>query len=89
MALLPIGYAPAWKQARFRAGHLTAADALELFTRLGARWMVPHHWGTFNHVTSDAYGAIEELRGLVPRHALGGRVRVVGIGERFEVPGRR
>ncbi len=86
LALLPIGYTPAWKRARFRAGHLTAADALELFTRLGARWMVPHHWGTFNHVTSDAYGAVEELRGLVPAHALGGRVRVVGVGERFEVP---
>ncbi|GJG86053.1 membrane protein [Gemmatimonadetes bacterium T265] len=86
VALLPIGRAPAWKRARFRAGHLTAGDALELFTRLGARWMVPHHWGTFNHVTSDAYGAIDELRGLVAEHPLGGRVRVVGIGERFEVP---
>ncbi|HEY0778490.1 MAG TPA: MBL fold metallo-hydrolase [Gemmatirosa sp.] len=87
VALLPIGRAPAWKRARFRAGHLTAGDALELFTRLRARWMVPHHWGTFNHVTSDAYGAITELRGLVPRHALGGRVRVVEVGEGWEVPG--
>jgi len=86
VALLPIGTAPAWKRARFRAGHLTAGDALELFGRLGARWMVPHHWGTFNHVTSDAYGAIAELRRIAPGHALGGRVRVVGIGERFEVP---
>lgn len=86
LALLPIGHAPPWKRARFRAGHLTAGDALELLARLDARWMVPHHWGTFNHVTSDAYGAINELRELVGTHALGGRVRVVGIGERFEVP---
>ncbi len=87
LALLPIGRAPRWKRARFRAGHLTVEDALELCARLGARWMVPYHWGTFNHVTSDAYGAIDELRGLVATHALGGRVRVVGIGERFDVPG--
>ncbi len=87
VALLPIGTAPAWKRERFRAGHLTAEDALELLARLGARWMVPHHWGTFNHVTSDAYGAIGELRALVGTHALGARVKVVQIGERFEVPG--
>lgn len=86
VALLPIGHAPGWKRRRFRAGHLTAEDALELFGRLEARFMVPHHWGTFNHVTSDAFGAVRELRALVPDHPLGGRVRVVGVGERWEVP---
>ena len=86
LALLPIGHAPKWKRERFRAGHLTAEDALELFGRLGARWMVPHHWGTFNHVTSDAFGAVRELGALVPEHPLGGRGRVGGIGARWEVP---
>ena len=89
VALLPIGYAPAWKRARFRAGHLTVSDALELFGRLGARWMVPYHWGTFNHFTSDASGAIRELRAMVESgHPLGDRVRVVEIGERWGVTGR-
>ena len=89
VALLPIGHAPGWKRARFRAGHLTADDALELFGRLGARWMVPYHWGTFNHVTSDAWEAIRELRGIVAGgHPLGSAVRVVEIGERWEVTER-
>jgi L-ascorbate metabolism protein UlaG (beta-lactamase superfamily) len=86
LALLPIGHAPAWKRDRFRAGHLTAADALALFARLGARWMVPYHWGTFTHVTSGAFEAVAELRGLLGVHASADRVRVLEPGERLDVP---
>src|SRR5581483_575671 len=39
VALLPIGYAPWWKRGLFRRGHLTPADALALFDRLGARYL--------------------------------------------------
>lgn len=61
VALLPIGYAPAWKPG-FRRGHLTGADALALFETLHARAMVPYHWGTFRHVTATAHDAIDRLR---------------------------
>jgi L-ascorbate metabolism protein UlaG (beta-lactamase superfamily) len=81
VALLPIGHAPAWKQRSFRAGHLTAADALALFERLRARWLVPYHWGTFNHLTSGAHDAVERLRALLPGHALGNAVRILEPGE--------
>jgi len=85
LALLPIGHAPPWKRDRFRAGHLTAADALDLFTRLGARWMVPYHWGTFTHMTSGAFEAVDELRRLLRDHAASARVRVLEPGQEIEV----
>jgi L-ascorbate metabolism protein UlaG (beta-lactamase superfamily) len=83
VALLPIGHAPRWKRAAFRRGHLTSLDALELFERLGARYLIPYHWGTFNHVTASAFDAIEELREHVRTHARGTDVRILEPGETF------
>lgn len=80
VALLPIGHAPWWKPG-FRRGHLTSADALTLFERLGARYLVPYHWGTFNHVTSTAFDAITRLRALVQDHARQADVRILEPGE--------
>jgi len=84
VALLPIGYAPAWKRRSFRRGHLTSADALTLFERVGARHFIPYHWGTFNHVTSSAYDAILELRAHVRTHPRGADVRILEPGESYE-----
>ena len=86
VALLPIGHAPWWKPG-FRRGHLSSADALELFERLGARYLVPYHWGTFNHVTATAHDAIHRLRALIPGHRRGTDVRVLEPGETLEVEG--
>lgn len=85
VALLPIGHAPWWKLRSFRAGHLTYADALELFARLQARWMVPYHWGTFNHLTSGAHEAITALRGALATHPSAAAVRILEPGERWHV----
>lgn len=84
VALLPIGHAPWWKPG-FRRGHLTSADALELFGRLDARWFIPYHWGTFNHVTSTAHDAIGVLRKLVPLHPRAEQVRIIEPGGTFEL----
>lgn len=86
IALLPIGHAPWWKAAAFRRGHLTPADALELFERLGARYFVPYHWGTFRHVTAGAHDAIRVLRRELAGHGARERVRILEPGERFAVP---
>lgn len=86
VALLPIGYAPWWKPG-FRRGHLTSEDALTLFERLGARYLIPYHWGTFDHVTSTAFDAVTRLRGLVTSHARGSDVRIIEPGQTFELPG--
>ena len=84
-ALLPIGYAPWWKRKSFREGHLTSEDALELFSRLRARHLVPYHWGTFNHMTASAYDAIDRFRELVTAHPRGPDVRILEPGEALEL----
>jgi L-ascorbate metabolism protein UlaG (beta-lactamase superfamily) len=84
VALLPIGIAPNWK-VTFREGHLTSRDALTLFERLDARYLIPYHWGTFNHVTASAHDAITELRTDVTTHARGSDVRILDPGECFQV----
>ena len=84
VALLPIGHAPWWKFT-FRSGHLTSDDALTLFERLGARYMIPFHWGTFNHVTSGAHDAIERLRMRMREYGERERVKIIEPGESFEL----
>jgi L-ascorbate metabolism protein UlaG (beta-lactamase superfamily) len=85
LALLPIGHAPWWKRSRFRAGHLTVEDALELFTRLEARRLVPYHWGTFNHVTASAHDAIRHMRACLPGHPRCDDVTIVEPGGVLEI----
>jgi L-ascorbate metabolism protein UlaG (beta-lactamase superfamily) len=86
MALLPIGHAPQWKLQGFRKGHLTSTDALTLFERLDARFLIPYHWGTFDHVTSKAHDAINQLRAQLPGHARESDVRILEPGMCFELP---
>ncbi len=84
LALLPIGHAPAWKTG-FRKGHLTSADALTLFEQLEARYFIPYHWGTFNHVTSTAFDAINRLRHHVHTHSRKTDVKILEPGMSYEV----
>jgi L-ascorbate metabolism protein UlaG (beta-lactamase superfamily) len=83
VALLPIGHAPWWKPG-FRRGHLSADDALQLFDRLEARYLVPYHWGTFEHVTSGAFDAINRLKSLLPLYSKRDDVRILEPGHVLE-----
>jgi L-ascorbate metabolism protein UlaG (beta-lactamase superfamily) len=85
LALLPIGYAPWWKPG-FRKGHLTSTDALTLFERLKARYLIPYHWGTFDHVTSTAFDAIDRLRATLQNHPLHPSVKILEPGTTFVLP---
>jgi L-ascorbate metabolism protein UlaG (beta-lactamase superfamily) len=85
LALLPIGHAPWWKPG-FRKGHLTGADALTLFERLRAKYFIPYHWGTFNHVTSTAFDAIDRLRATLQNHPLHPAVKILEPGSTFVLP---
>lgn len=85
LALLPIGHAPWWKPG-FRKGHLTSNDALTLFERLKARYFIPYHWGTFNHVTSTAFDAIDRLRASLQDHPLHPAVKILEPGTSFVLP---
>ncbi len=86
LALLPIGYAPRWKEASFRKGHLTTTDALSLFEKLGARYLIPYHWGTFNHMTANAHDAIDRLRVQLLSHSRRSDVKILEPGMSFELP---
>lgn len=83
VALLPIGHAPWWKPG-FRRGHLTSEDALALFERLDARYLIPYHWGTFRHLTSGPYDAIDRLRARLADYAHRHAVKILEPGDRFE-----
>jgi L-ascorbate metabolism protein UlaG (beta-lactamase superfamily) len=85
VALLPIGHAPWWKPG-FRKGHLTGRDALTLFERLKARYLIPYHWGTFDHVTSTAFDAIDRLRVVLANHPLHPAVKILEPGTSFVLP---
>jgi len=85
VALLPIGHAPWWKRAAFRRGHLTPGDALSLFESLGARYFIPYHWGTFQHLTSGPFQAIRELEANLERHHRRADVRILEPGASFAV----
>jgi L-ascorbate metabolism protein UlaG (beta-lactamase superfamily) len=85
LALLPIGHAPWWKPG-FRKGHLTSNDALTLFERLHARYLIPYHWGTFNHVSSTAFDAIDRLRAALEDYPLSSVVKILEPGTTFVLP---
>jgi L-ascorbate metabolism protein UlaG (beta-lactamase superfamily) len=89
IALLPIGHAPRWKEGSFRKGHLTTTDALTLFERLGARYLIPYHWGTFDHVTSKAHDAIKLLRTQLEGHSRNPDVKILEPGMAFSLPKKR
>ncbi len=89
LALLPIGHAPRWKESSFRKGHLTTTDALNLFEKLGARYLIPYHWGTFNHVTAKAHDAIDRLRVQLETHLRKSDVKILEPGMSFDLPEKR
>jgi len=82
LALLPIGHAPWWKP-RFRRGHLSSDDALTLFERLGARYLIPYHWGTFHHFSAGPFDAIDCLRSSLEQHPRREDVKVLEPGMTF------
>jgi L-ascorbate metabolism protein UlaG (beta-lactamase superfamily) len=58
-----------------------------MFEQLGARYFIPYHWGTFEHVTSGAFDAIEELRRQLRTYARAGDVKVLEPGTDFTMRG--
>ena len=84
VALLPIGaYEPAWFMERM---HMNPEQALRAFRALGARTLVPMHWGTFK--LSDEPLDEPPKRLEAERRRIGvppEQVRLVAIGETFAV----
>lgn len=77
LALLPIG---AYHPPSFRNVHTNPEDAVQAFRDLGARWMVPMHYGTFRLSHEPMDEPVRFLRRLAGEHAIADRVFVLEEG---------
>lgn len=72
VALLPIG-----------GENFTPGEAADLCSQIGARWVAPMHYGTFEDGSDEVNRFIEHLLGQRPEQ----RFKVFEPGERWTVPG--
>ena len=88
-SLLPIGgMMPVWyyrwrRLAHDRGVHIDPDCALEIFERLGARTLVPIHWGTVNLRLGPPSMARRRLLAVATQRGADHRVRVLDHGERL------
>jgi L-ascorbate metabolism protein UlaG (beta-lactamase superfamily) len=85
VAMLPIGaYQPRWFM---RYQHMDPAEAYRAFQDLGARFMLPMHWGTFD-LTHEAVDQPAREFARVVSEAGGDAARspILGIGESWHLP---
>jgi N-acyl-phosphatidylethanolamine-hydrolysing phospholipase D len=85
VAMLPIGaYEPRWFMAH---QHMNPEETCQAFEDLGARYLLPMHWGTFD-LTDEPLGLPPQvLRQVVYRRGLAtDRVPSLSIGGRFRIP---
>lgn len=88
-SLLPIGgMLPVWyyrwrRTAHDRGIHIDPDCALDIFERLGARTLVPVHWGTLNLRLGPPSMPRRRLLAIANQRGADHRVRVLGHGERL------
>lgn len=80
LALLPIGPVdPSWL---FKPRHLDPADALQAFKALGAKQMIPIHWGTFRLGFDSPTRPLDMLKKMIPADDRD-RIHILEPGESF------
>jgi L-ascorbate metabolism protein UlaG (beta-lactamase superfamily) len=77
LALLPIG---AYHPASFRNVHTSPEDAIQAFQDLGARWMVPMHYGTFRLSYEPVNEPVQRLLAGAKEHGISSKIRVLEEG---------
>jgi L-ascorbate metabolism protein UlaG (beta-lactamase superfamily) len=77
IALLPIG---AYHPESFRAVHTSPEDALQGFTEMGARHMIPMHYGTFKLSQEPVDEPVQRLLAASRRMGVSDRVHVLEEG---------
>ena len=82
VALLPIG---AYHPASFRNVHTSPEDAVQGFLDLGARWMVPMHYGTFKLSHEPIDEPVPRLMKDARAHGIERNVRVLEEGVTWTV----
>ncbi len=87
VALLPIGaYEPRWFMAY---QHVNPREAYQAFLDLGARYMLPMHWGTFDLTHEPIDQAAKDLRVVIKDEGVDpARAPILAIGETWKVPPR-
>ncbi len=81
VAFLPIGaYEPRWFM---KYQHADPAEAWQAFLDLGARHMVPMHWGAFDLTDEPADLAPRVLETILEKEADRGRAHILAVGERW------
>lgn len=78
VAMLPIG---AYDPPSFRKHHLAPEDALDALEVLGARMMVPIHWGTFNLSWEPFDEPPRRLMQRARERGVEGKIRLLRPGE--------
>lgn len=82
-ALLPIGcYRPTFFMKRY---HLDPSDALQAFVDLGARVMIPIHWGSFQLSLEKLGEPVEWLKRAASERGLEDSVKILTSGEFVEL----
>jgi L-ascorbate metabolism protein UlaG (beta-lactamase superfamily) len=83
IALLPIG---AYNPPSFRAVHTSPEDAVQAFRDLGARWMIPMHYGTFKLSHEPMDEPVQRLQQDAERHGIADHVLVLeeGVTQLFD-----
>jgi L-ascorbate metabolism protein UlaG (beta-lactamase superfamily) len=83
LALLPIG---AYHPASFRNVHTSPEDAIQAFQDLGARWMVPMHYGTFRLSYEPVDEPVQRLLIDAEQRGIGKKIRILeeGVTQFFE-----
>jgi L-ascorbate metabolism protein UlaG (beta-lactamase superfamily) len=83
VALLPIG---AYQPDSFRAVHTSPEDAVQGFLDLGARWMVPMHYGTFRLSYEPVEEPVQRLQIEAKRRRIEKKICVLeeGVTKFFE-----
>jgi L-ascorbate metabolism protein UlaG (beta-lactamase superfamily) len=77
LALLPIG---AYHPESFRHGHMGPDEAVKAFKELGAKWLVPMHYGTFRLSFEDMDEPPRWLRQIAEEQNLTKQIKILDEG---------
>ncbi|MBY3623121.1 MBL fold metallo-hydrolase [Acinetobacter sp. CUI P1] len=84
IALMPIGaYEPEWFMT---SQHVNPEEAIQAFLDVGAKTMIPMHYGTFRLADDTAREALDRMESARVKHAISEeRIRTLGYGETLVV----
>jgi len=86
LAMLPVGaYAPAWFMGPH---HMNPEQALDALAVLGARAMVPMHWGTFQLTDEPLQEPIERLKKAWTERRPAAKLHLLRVGETTGIDAR-